>query len=157
MKLPCIRSLSGAEIDAILARNHVGRIAYSFLDRVDIEPIHYVYADGALYGRTSAGSKLTSLKHGPWVAFEVDEADALFDWRSVVVRGGVYTVENGDTDAERQIYARTLERIRSLVPEALLADDPTPHRSVLFRIHVDTVTGRESTSIAPAVKPRGVS
>ena len=144
-KPPRIRSLSRAEIDAILARNHVGRVAYSLHDRVDIEPIHYVYGEGVLYGRTSAGSKLTTLKHRPWVAFEVDETEDLFDWRSVVVHGAMYGVEDGEDAAEHRTYARTLERVRSLVPEALLDDDPVPQRSVLFRIHVDKATGREAT------------
>ncbi|MEY2457594.1 MAG: hypothetical protein QOK06_2706, partial [Acidimicrobiaceae bacterium] len=40
---PIIRALRGDESQALLARNRVGRIAYSFHDRVDIEPVHYVY------------------------------------------------------------------------------------------------------------------
>lgn len=141
---PRIRSLTRPEMDAILARNHVGRLAYSLHDRVDIEPIHYVFADGVLYGRTSPGTKMTALAHRPWVAFEVDEIDALFDWRSVVVHGSVYVVEDGETKQEHEVYERTLARVRTLVPNALLDDDPTPHRSVLFRIHIDAMTGREA-------------
>ena len=40
---PRIRELTRAEIEALLTRNNVGRIAYAFKDRVDIEPINYVY------------------------------------------------------------------------------------------------------------------
>lgn len=36
----------------------VARIAYSRENQVDIEPIHYIYQDGWLYGRTSRGAKL---------------------------------------------------------------------------------------------------
>jgi len=39
---PSFRALDEEESQAILSRNHVGRIAYSFHDRDDIEPIHYV-------------------------------------------------------------------------------------------------------------------
>lgn len=56
-------------------RNRVGRLAFSFRDRVDIEPLHYVFRGGWLYGRPSPGSKLQTLRHNPWVAFEVDEID----------------------------------------------------------------------------------
>ena len=81
-------TLERDEIDALLARHNVGRIAYTFRDRVDVEPINYVYRDGWIYLRTGPGSKLTTLARHPWVAFEVDEVDGPFDWRSVVGRGG---------------------------------------------------------------------
>src|ERR1700680_2898471 len=87
---PMIKELRRDEMEALLARNNIGRLAYAFADRVDIEPIHYVYADGWIYGRTSRGAKLETIQHNRWVAFEVDEVRGLFDWRSVVVRGCVY-------------------------------------------------------------------
>lgn len=73
--MPTFRPLDRPEMEALLARNHVGRLAFSFHDRVDIEPIHYVYADGVLYARTSPGHKLTTLAHHRWVALEADEVD----------------------------------------------------------------------------------
>jgi nitroimidazol reductase NimA-like FMN-containing flavoprotein (pyridoxamine 5'-phosphate oxidase superfamily) len=45
------------EIRELLTRNHVGRLAFSFHDRVDIRPIHYIYHDNWLYGRTSQSDK----------------------------------------------------------------------------------------------------
>src|SRR5208283_2213797 len=92
---PRIRDLSREECEAILARNNVGRIAYAHAARVDIEPINYVFADGWIYCRTSRGAKVAIIEHPPWVAFEVDEVDALFDWRSVVVRGGAHFLDSG--------------------------------------------------------------
>ena len=74
---PVFRALERRECEAVLARNRVGRLAFSFHDRVDIEPIHYVYADGVLYGRTAPGSKLTTIEHHRWVAFEVDDVEGL--------------------------------------------------------------------------------
>src|SRR5688500_2206575 len=62
--------LTRDECERVLARNNVGRLAFSFHDRVDIEPIHYVFADGWLYGRTSPGSKLVPMAHNHWIAFE---------------------------------------------------------------------------------------
>jgi nitroimidazol reductase NimA-like FMN-containing flavoprotein (pyridoxamine 5'-phosphate oxidase superfamily) len=84
---PVFRELHRHEIDALLGRNNVGRIAFTFHDRVDIEPINYVYSWGWLYGRTSKGAKLDTIAHNRWVAFEVDEVKGLFDWQSVVVKG----------------------------------------------------------------------
>jgi uncharacterized protein len=143
---PVFRELTRAESDAILGRNHVGRVAFTFHDRVDLEPIHYVYADGWLHGRTAPGAKLAILRHHPWVAFEVDEVDGLFDWRSVVVHGVVHIPEPDGSATDREAYANTLAHLRTLVPHAIGKADPTPWREVLFRIHVDTVSGRAASS-----------
>jgi nitroimidazol reductase NimA-like FMN-containing flavoprotein (pyridoxamine 5'-phosphate oxidase superfamily) len=136
---PVFRVLERAEIDRILRRNTVARLAYSFRDRVDITPIHYVYADGWIYGRTAPGTKLLTLAHNPWVAFETDEVESLFRWRSVVVKGRVYVL---DEDASAEVYERALARLRALIPEALTADDPTPARTMVFRISIDEAEGR---------------
>jgi uncharacterized protein len=144
--MPTIRDLDDSEMHALLARNHVGRIAYSFHDDVNIEPIHYVYADGVLYSRTSVGHKLRTIEHHRWVAFEVDEIEGPFEWRSVVVHGAVYVVEPGETPQGHATYERTVTRLRELVPELFGAQDPAPQRTVLFRIHVDRMTGRAATA-----------
>jgi len=143
---PSFRALSRAECDALLERNNVGRLAFTFHDRVDIEPVHYIYAAGWLHGRTSPGTKVATLLHHPWIAFEVDEVKGLFDWRSVIVHGVVHIPDFDGSPSDRAAYSSTLELIRQLVPEALEPDDPTPARQVLFRIHIDEVTGRESST-----------
>lgn len=143
---PVVRALDRAECEAILARNVVGRLAYSFHDRVDIVPIHFVYDDGWLYGRTSPGAKLEPIGHNRWVAFEVDEVEAIFRWRSVVVRGGFYILHADGPERERGAWERAAELMRGLVPQAGTAWDPTPERTVLFRVHADEMTGREATT-----------
>lgn len=142
---PVIRELDQDEIEAILTRNHVGRIAYGRGSRIDIEPIHYVYADGWIYGRTSPGAKLDTTGFSWWpVAFEVDEVEALFQWRSVIVHGGFYTLKHDGADWERREWRLALDALRGLIPETLTENDPTPFRDVLFRIAVQEATGRQA-------------
>ncbi len=142
---PEIRPLTHDECLAVLARHQVGRLAFTFHDRVDIQPIHYVYDDGWLYGRTSEGAKLETIAHNRWVAFEVDEVRAPLDWASVVVRGAFYRLDPGAVaEREREAAARAVELLQRVVPNTLGADDPVPSRRVLFRIHVDDVTGRRA-------------
>ena len=143
-KQPVFRDLDAAEAQALLARNHVGRIAYSFHNRVDIEPISYVYADDTIYMRTAPGSKLLTLAHAPWVAFEVDEVRGPFDWQSVVVHGTVYLVPRSAPPAAQDHYRHAVQRLRELIPEAFGDDDPAPDRSVVLKLHIDTCTGREA-------------
>ena len=143
---PTFRELTRDECVALLDRHQVGRLAFSQRERLDIEPIHYVHLDGWLYGRTQPGTKLEVLLHNRWVAFEVDEVDALFEWRSVVVKGGLYLLRPAGSDVEQERYAQGVAAVRRLVPEAFTAADPIPERAVLFRIHVDELSGRAATT-----------
>ena len=142
---PTFRDLSVDEATELLGRNHVGRIAYSFHDRVDIEPLSYVFADGAVYLRTTPGSKLETLAHSPWVAFEVDEVKGPFDWRSVVAHGTVYVLQEGGGEVAREAYRVALDRIRQLVPAALTPRDPTPTRQVILKLHLANLRGRSAS------------
>ena len=146
---PLFRDMNATDVRELLARNHVGRIAYSFHDRVDIEPISYVFADEAFYMRTEPGSKLTTLAHTPWVALEVDEVDGPFDWRSVVAHGTVYVLRDEGTRDARAAYRAAVERIRELIPEALDAADPVPARRVIIKLYPETLVGREARSATP--------
>lgn len=148
---PRFRDLSAEECVALLERQHVGRLAYVAHGQVGIAPIHYVYADGWIVGRTAEGTKLAALRHHPWVAFEVDEVDALFEWRSVVVRGAFYILARDGALGERARWERAVELLRRLVPGALTPSDPTPFRDVVFRIHAGQVTGRQATVPRPLV------
>ena len=139
---PTFRELTRDECHALLDAHHVGRLAFAYKDRVDIEPIHYVHDDGWLYGRTTAGTKLEIVTHNRWVAFEVDEVRGAFEWESVVVKGGLYLLRREGSAKEMETYDHGLKVIRRIVPTALTNADPTPERALLFRIHIDEMTGR---------------
>jgi Pyridoxamine 5'-phosphate oxidase len=138
---PIIRALQGDEAAALLVRNSVGRIAFSQHDRVDVEPLHYVYDAPWIFGRTSAGAKLLTLAHNQWCAFETDEVRSMFDWDSVVVKGPF--TPHGSPFASWD-YERALAALRGLLPSTLTADDPTPQRDVIFGVHASEIYGRSS-------------
>jgi nitroimidazol reductase NimA-like FMN-containing flavoprotein (pyridoxamine 5'-phosphate oxidase superfamily) len=146
---PRIRELERAEIDAILARNYVGRMAYERRGRIEIEPIHYVFADGWLYLRTSRGEKYGTMEQSFYsilpVAFEVDEVEALFRWRSVVVHGSAYLVPHPREGGDPADWSSAVTQLRKLHPEALTDADPVPSRNLVFRISVQEATGRACT------------
>jgi len=143
-KAPSFYELSRDDALALLARNRVGRLAFSFHDRVDIEPISYVLSDDWLYARTSPGTKLTVVQHHPWVAFEVDEVRSRTEWRSVVVHGTIYFLDP-KREADRAAYDAAVHILRSADADALTSADATPQRQVLFRIHVDDLVGKGAT------------
>jgi nitroimidazol reductase NimA-like FMN-containing flavoprotein (pyridoxamine 5'-phosphate oxidase superfamily) len=142
-----IRDLTQDECEQLLARHHVGRIAFTFRDRVDIEPIHYVFSDGAIYARTTQGAKLTVIAHHPWVAFEVDEVRGPFEWKSVVVKGTVYLVNTDRAPHSTESYQHAKHVLQTAMPAAFTADDPVPQRSIILRIALHEWEGRASTIV----------
>ncbi|MDB4879522.1 MAG: Pyridoxamine 5-phosphate oxidase-related protein [Gemmatimonadetes bacterium] len=140
---PRYDTLSEADARALLARHRVGRIAYTLHDRVDIEPVHFISDGDWIFGRTSVGTKLATLSHHPWCAFEVDEVHAVFEWKSVVAKGSFHHLdpETGSADT----YARALELLRRVMPSTFSDRDPAPHRTIVFGIHVNEITGRAAT------------
>lgn len=143
---PVIRDLTESEASALLDRNHVGRIAYSFHDAVDIRPIHYVRSGSWLFGRTSAGDKLTTLSHNQWVAFEVDEIEGPLNWKSVIARGTFRPLEYEGTEHDLELYERAFESVRSLYPDAFTNNDQLSFRKQIFGIYVDSLSGKSCST-----------
>jgi nitroimidazol reductase NimA-like FMN-containing flavoprotein (pyridoxamine 5'-phosphate oxidase superfamily) len=139
------RDMDRSEIEAMLLRNKVGRVAFSFHDRVDIQPIHYIYERGWLYGRTSEGEKLSTLKHNQWVAFEIDEISDTFDWRSIVIHGSFWLIPPRGSPRAEELFTKAAGLMEMLVPGALSDKDPVAFRQVLFRIAISDVRGREAS------------
>lgn len=141
--IPLIEVLSVAKSEEILARNRVGRLAFSFQGRVNIVPVHFVYEKGWIYGRTAPGGKLLQILRNRRVAFEVDEHAALFDWHSVVVHGTFYIIEHNEENAA--VFDHAVELLRELLPATLTGSDPVPFRSHLFRMNAAEITGRAAS------------
>lgn len=145
--MPFIRELDAAEVESILERNTVGRLAFASRSLVDIEPINYVYSNGWIYGRTSAGTKISSVATNWWVAFEVDECEKLFEWTSVVAHGGFYRLHDGGREDDQRRYEAALAALRTLVPETLTEADPVPYRTIVFGILVQDARGKACTTL----------
>ena len=149
---PLIEVLSVPKSEEILARNRVGRLAFSVHGRVNVVPVHFVYEKGWVYGRTSPGGKLLQILRNRRVAFEVDEHAALFDWRSVVVHGTFYIIEQ--TPENAAVFEHAVDLLRKLHPEVLTASDPIPSRSHLFRINAAEITGRSASPTGGRITER---
>lgn len=135
-----VRELTAEACRVLLARNDVGRLAFTLHDRVDIEPINYV-TDGAwIFGRTSRGTKLTRLLHNPWCAFEIDALKEGADMCSVVVKGAFYLLDPDTGPPDTWKRADTL--LRRLVEGAFTESDPMPHRNIVFGIFIQELSGR---------------
>lgn len=144
--MPEFSILTPDDSAAVLARNHVGRLAFWNGKTVDIEPLGYV-ADGHwLFMRSAPGTKLSVIAHHPYVAFEVDEIDGPFDWRSVVAHGTIYLLPaDGAPITQKQLH-QAVEAIRTAMPAAFTPADPVPERQIVYGLHVDRLDGRMAQS-----------
>lgn len=143
---PKFGELDRAACEALLERHSVGRLAFAFHGRVGITPVHYVFADGWIWGRTAPGAKLLTLQHHPYAAFEVDEVEGLFEWRSVVVHGTVYLPDKDDTEQQRASHERGVMHLRALYSNTFAAGDAAPDRTQVFHMHTSEMTGRYATT-----------
>ena len=141
-----IRDLSRREFEALLTKHHVGRLGISFHDRVRVELANYAYHKGWIYARTEQGSDLASMQHHPWAAFEVDEIDGMYDWRTVEVSGSIELIAKGSAFARSSVFETAVQLMRTVVPAVLTSNDPIPERVQILRIHVDEIRGREARS-----------
>jgi len=145
VRAPRIRRLDHRQMEFLLARNTVGRIAFQGPAGIEMQPVHYVYADQAIIGRTSLGSKYRSWMLQQDVVFEIDEAENQFNWRSVIVRGRLSILRPVGTLEAWEAYHRAVAAIRTQVQGAFTERDPTPHREIIFRIGLCEMTGREAS------------
>lgn len=143
---PAFRELSREECIDVLMSNNIGRLAFSFHDSVDIRPINYVYDNDWIFGRTSPSEKLVTMRHNQWVVFEVDEITAPLNWISVIARGSLYTTDPGGSAQDVIFHNRAVAGIRTQEPHAFTDEDPTHFRTEIFAIHVDSLTGRSSST-----------
>lgn len=146
-KLPRLCTLDSRQIESVLARNRVGRIAFLVDGRVELFPVHYVYADRIIYGRTGMGLKYLTWLIQSSVVFEVDESSSVLDWRSVIVRGSVSLLRSRGTQPEQAAYLNAVTALRTLLPEAMGANDPLPQRRYIFKLTPARLTGRSSRSM----------
>jgi len=149
------RPLTPEACAAFLKRQRLGRLAFSFRDRVDIRPIGYVYREGWLFGRTALGGKVDSMLHNRWVAFQVDQMEDLWNWTSVVVHGAFHLLSDGVTGEPARLREQAMEAIREEFPGALTGADPARERDQIFGIAVQEVSGLEAFLDGDSARPQG--
>lgn len=139
------RELDEPGCRALLARRSLGRLAFSFRDRVDIQPLNFVLDGEWIFGRTSEGEKLNTLRHHRWVAFQVDEVASPVEWTSVVVRGPFHLLHEDRSAEGEKVLRRARAAVSRRFPGAFDEGDPAPHRNLLFGIAIQELSGRTAT------------
>lgn len=131
-----IGTLSEQEIDAILRRQRIGRLACSLNDRPYVVPISYAYDGAYVYGYTAPGRKLETMRQQPQVCFEVDEITHDSCWHTVVAEGEFEELDEGL--ARDHAIVQLTKSGGGLVPRGL----GEPNGMVVFRIRLTERSGR---------------
>jgi len=135
-----IRTLPDDEIEVLLHTALVGRIACCAHglahdhndDRPFLVPLAYGYDGAAVYAHSGPGRKITLMRAQPLVIFEVDQADAPDQWRSVIAEGAYEEIVDPD---ERQ---RALAIIYP-PPRPIPPLDPA---TIVYRLRLTAKSGR---------------
>jgi hypothetical protein len=150
------RSLTDAEIDALLDAEVFGHLACSDNGKPYIVPLAYVHYDNVLYGQTTEGKKIDILRKNPLVCFQVQRLKE-HEWKSAMCWGHFeeFAFEKLD-DVEAamiiEILTRRLGKIQQdvgiVLPEFTFGQkNATPlvingKTSTLFRVVVKQKTGK---------------
>ena len=125
-----IHVLPDDDIEELLRTAIVGRIACGG-DAVDggrpfLVPLAYGYDGAAVYAHSGPGRKLRTMRRQPLVTFEVDEATAADQWRSVIAEG---RFEELTDPAARAAALRVIYPLAASIPP--LGEDVAVYRIVL--------------------------
>jgi hypothetical protein len=130
------------ECERFLRTRRIGRVGVRDAEGVYVVPISYAYADGCIYGHAPPGHKVTLLRRWPHVAFQVDDIRNPATWRSVLIQGKWEEL----TADEDRFRARAL-LLKAFEGSLMSVTAGHGHRTtlaeaILFRIHIESITGR---------------
>ena len=110
------QDLTKQEIDLVLEKERVIRIAFSAEGEQFLVPVFYVFHEGALCGLTTPGRKTRLGEANPAVGFQIDSTFTTgpWEWASVSGRGTFSRVEGG---ADFGPFAAKLQMKLSDAPE----------------------------------------
>lgn len=150
-----IHELTLEECREVIERSTVGRLACARANQPYVVPISF-YADLAekcLYSFSTLGQKIDWMRENPKICLEIEEVADEFHWTTVVVFGRFEEVR--DSPAESHPRRRALDLFQQrkqwwLPAAGKLISGEEHHTPIVFRIHVDKITGRRtSRSVTP--------
>ena len=98
-----IEVLNPYQVDEILARASLGRLACAKAGQPYISTLYFVADGGYLYGFTTMGQKVQWMRENPRVCVSFEEMKSAWSWTSIIVTGSFE--ELGNKDNLRDIFA----------------------------------------------------
>jgi len=134
---------------SILASQSLGRLACCKGGKPYIIPVTYAFDGDFIYGQTNEGLKLEVMRKNPQVCFEVDQMLDMQNWQSVIVNGKFQELSDEDAELAREllfghVYTLAVSSTIHLHEhgEQGTLDDSNRVKRVMYRIRIDSMTGR---------------
>lgn len=143
-----IGALNKQQIEDLLSKQMIGRIACHNEDIVYLLPISYAYEQDAIYARGFEGMKLDIMRKNPNVCFEADDIIDMANWQSVIAWGNFEELKNEEREnALRILLHRHLPLSSSITTHLGKAWPFSEHdleeiTGIVFRINLTKKTGR---------------
>ncbi|MBD1386569.1 pyridoxamine 5'-phosphate oxidase family protein [Mucilaginibacter rigui] len=113
--------LNDKQVEHLLSKQIIGRVACTDHDLPYIVPVNYVYNGREIISHSIPGKKIDMMRKNPRVCFQVDEINSIFDWQSVVAWGRFEEITDM-AEKEQAMMALT----HRLMP---FAEQPSDHAS----------------------------
>jgi nitroimidazol reductase NimA-like FMN-containing flavoprotein (pyridoxamine 5'-phosphate oxidase superfamily) len=143
-----VHELTSEQCRDILSRTRLARLACSRADQPYVVPVLFSYDGGtnSLFCFSAVGKKIDWMRENPKVCLEIEDMEDEFHWTTVVVIGRYDEID--DSPEHREIRHRALhvfqQRSEWWLPGGARASDREHHAIVVYRIHIDTITGRRA-------------
>jgi hypothetical protein len=151
-----IHELTPAECREVLSRTTLARLACSHADQPYVVPVSFAYDSDAdcLFSFSAVGRKVAWMRENPKVCVEIEDVADRFHWTTIVILGRYDEI--GDSAEHEDIRRRALDlfhgRAEWWLPGAARFESHEHDAVVVYRIHIDTVTGRRTArDRAPAI------
>jgi uncharacterized protein len=143
-----IHQLTPAECRDVLSLASIARLACSHADQPYIVPISFAFDPGsdALFGFSAIGKKIEWMRMNPKVCLEVEDITDRFHWQTVVVLGRYEEISDAPERAEERERMLNLlgSRAEWWLPGAARVEAREHHAVVMYRIHIDSISGRRT-------------
>ncbi|MFD1328488.1 pyridoxamine 5'-phosphate oxidase family protein [Mycoplana ramosa] len=140
-----VQEMTPDQCFALLAQEHVARLACTHAGKAYVVPIQYVLAGHRIYSFSMLGQKILWMRQNPEVCVQADRVEDAHHWKSVVANGHYHEVPDikGHHDGHMRAWSLLQSRTNWWEPGGY---QPRPHaadgKPVFFFIEVHEVTGR---------------
>ncbi len=135
-----VHHLNSEEIQLLFESARVGRLGCVVKGDPYVVPINYDFRDGAIYGHSLSGLKISALRENPRACVQVDQIETDLRWRSALAFGNF---EELTDDAERkEALTLLMKRYPMMTPvEWSVVHDADTQDIIVFRINIDRMSG----------------
>jgi hypothetical protein len=143
-----VHELTSAQCRDVLSRAHLARLACARTDQPYVVPVSFSYDPdlNCLFSFSTVGKKVQWMRENPKVCLEIEDVEDRFHWTTLVVFGRYDEIDDaaGNRDLRNRALQLFQQRAEWWLPGGAKAGDREHHAMVVYRIHIDSMTGRRA-------------